>query len=78
MTGRTFTRAESLRMTRISPGDIVNNPSSSSSESSTEDVSGTRSGGERLETVVSERVLLGKVDNARRSAVVTMDAGSIR
>jgi hypothetical protein len=64
-------------MTRISAGDIVNDPSPSSSESSSEDVSGTRSGGFRYETVVSERVFDGRDDCPRRAATVMTDEGSI-
>ena len=79
MTGRTLTRAESLLITRISVGDMVISfeSSSSSSDSSSEEVSETRSGGERLETVVSDRVFVGMVENARRDSTVIMDEGSI-
>lgn len=65
-------------MTLISAGDIVNGlVTSSSSESSSDDVSGMRSGGVRFETVVSERVFVGKDESARLASAVMRDAGSI-
>lgn len=64
-------------MTRISARDIVKGPSSSSWDSSAEDVSGTRSGG-RIEIVVSERVVCtGMVNMSPRSAAVIIEEGSI-
>src|ERR1700678_586102 len=76
ITGSTLVRVDNLLITRISAGDIVNVVLlSSSSESSPEDVSGTRSGGR--ETVVSERVFEGKVERARRDSAVMIEAVSI-
>jgi len=61
-------------MTRISAGDIVKLPFSLS-DSSADDVSGTRSGG--FDMVASERDLKGSGDNAPLAAAVMMDDGSM-
>ena len=60
MTGRTLDLLDIRRITLISAGDIVRD-SSSSSDSSPEDVSGINSGGWILDIVTSERVLIGDV-----------------
>lgn len=77
MTGSILERADNRRITRISAGDIDSGASFSSSESSPDDVSGTKSGGVRYDTVVSERVFVGSDESARRAAGVMMDVGSI-
>lgn len=77
ITGKTLQRADSRRRTLISAGDIVRGASDSSSESSVDELSGTRSGGVWCDKVLSERVRAGKEDKAARVATVMTEAGSI-